>query len=123
MVALTPIITRSIDAARGAGDGFHAEHVVRRGPLQQTVLALLEGTVLTEHESDVPASVYILHGAIRVEGPEPYVIEQGALHELKEHRRAVVALQDTVMLLSASTSESGRGIEAEDVREYVLAPE
>ena len=117
MVALTPVITRSIDLARSSGAGFHAEPVVRRGALQQTVLALTEGTRLTEHEDVVPASVYLMHGALRVEAPQPFVIQQGELHELPDLRRAVVAVDDTVILLTAAT-EGGTAL-----HEYVLAPE
>ncbi|MGP5054815.1 hypothetical protein ACTXJ3_06920 [Brachybacterium paraconglomeratum] len=116
MVALTPVITRSIDLARSSGAGFHAEPVVRRGALQQTILALTEGTRLTEHEGEVPASLYLMHGAIRVEAPEPFVIQQGELHELPDRRRAVVAVEDTVMLLTAA-AEGGTAL-----HEYVLAP-
>lgn len=120
MVALTPVITRSIDLARSTGAGFHAEPLVRRGALQQTILALTEGMRLTEHEAEVPVSLYLLHGAIRVEAPEPFVIGQGELHELPDRRRAVVAVEDTVMLLSAATDGSAHGIA---LHEYVLAPE
>ena len=116
MVALTPVITRSIDQARSSGAGFHAEPVVRRGALRQTILALIEGTRLTEHEDEVPASLYLMHGAIRVEAPEPFVIQQGELHELPDRRRAVVAVEDTVMLLTAA-AEGGTAL-----HEYVLAP-
>jgi hypothetical protein len=119
MVALTPIITRSIDAARGSGTGFHSEGVVRRGTLQQTILSLTEGTRLTEHESEVPASIYVLHGAIRVEAPEPFVIQQGELHELPELRREVVAVQETVLLLSAAVTAG----QEDGLHDYVLAPE
>jgi len=119
MVALTPIITRSIDAARESGTGFHSEGVVRRGTLQQTVLSLTEGTRLTEHESEVPASIYVLHGAIRVEAPEPFVVQQGELHELPELRREVVAVEDSVLLLSAAVADGREGA----LHDYILAPE
>ena len=119
MVALTPIITRSIDAARGSGTSFHSEGVVRRATLQQTILSLTEGTQLTEHESEVPASIYVLHGAIRVEAPEPFVIQQGELHELPELRRKVVAVEDTVLLLSAAVAEGLEGA----MHDYALAPD
>jgi hypothetical protein len=121
MVALTTVITRSIDEARSSAAGYHAAHVVRSGALQQTVVALTEGTRLAEHESEVPASVNIQHGAIRGEGAEPFVIEQGALHELPPLRRGVVAVEDTVMLLSASTAGADGG--EYPLHEYVLAPE
>lgn len=109
MVALSDVITLCVDRARSSETGRHAEHVVRRGPLQQTVVALREGSSLAEHESEVPASLYIYSGAMRVDADPPFILESGALHVLPEVRRAAVALQDTVFLLTAVTSASGKG--------------
>ena len=101
MVALTNVITLAFDRARESADGHHTHHLVRTGPLQQSVIALREGVRLAEHESDVPATLYVLRGAIRVEAAEPFVLQSGDLHEMPAQRRSVEAIQDTVMLLTA----------------------
>ncbi|WP_245528711.1 hypothetical protein [Brachybacterium squillarum] len=66
MVALSDIVSRSIDRACNAADRRHEEHVILGGRLQQTVVVLLEDTTLPPHHSEVDASLYILHGAIKV---------------------------------------------------------
>ncbi|APX34528.1 hypothetical protein BH708_00510 [Brachybacterium sp. P6-10-X1] len=114
MTALTTAGTIAIDRARASSTGYHAEHVIRSGPLQQTVIALLEGTRLAEHEADVPASIYVLTGALRVTADDPFDLTSGDVHELPLRRRSVVALADTVLLLTAVTGVSG-----DDLDEHV----
>lgn len=105
MTALTSAGTLAIDRARASSNRYHAEHVIRSGPLQQTVIALLEGARLAEHESEVPASIYVLTGTLRVTADEPFDLTSGAMHELPIRRRSVVALADTVLLLTAVTGQ------------------
>src|SRR5699024_509846 len=119
MVALTNVITLAIDRAREAADGHYTRHLVRTGPLQQTVIALREGVRLAEHESEVPATIYILYGAIRVDSAEPFVLESGYLHEMPAQRRSVEAISDTVMLLTAVPGPDS--VEGED-SVHVLPP-
>lgn len=121
MVALTSICTRSIDRARNAPGGVFSERVVRRGPLQQTVVALTEGARLAPHRSDVPASLYILAGAVRVEAENPFVLQQGELHEMPTQRRGVTALAETVMLLTAVTGTGEPDSESDDDHVLPLA--
>lgn len=120
MVALMNVMTLAIDRAREAEDGHHTQHVVHTGPLRQTIIALREGVQLAEHEADLPATLYILRGAIRVNAEEPFVLQSGDLHEMPARRRSVEAIQDTVMLLTAvpspGSTRSGDSV-------HVLAPE
>jgi quercetin dioxygenase-like cupin family protein len=120
MDSLSDVISLCVDRARSSESGRHAEHVVRSGPLQQTVVALQQGSGLAEHESDVPASLYIYTGAIRVDADPPFVLQSGALHVLPERRRAATAIQDTVMLLTAVTSPSGEGGLEDAFDEHIL---
>lgn len=120
MVALMNVMTLAIDRAREAEDGHHTQHVVHTGPLRQTIIALREGVQLAEHEADLPATLYILRGAIRVNAEEPFVLQSGDLHEMPAHRRSVEAIQDTVMLLTAVPSP-GSPPGGDSV--HVLAPE
>lgn len=122
MTALTTAGTYAIDRARASGTGHHAHHVIRSGPLQQTVIALLEGHRLAEHEAEVPASVYILHGAVQIIADEPFALTSGDMHELPRRRRSVVAIDDTVMLLTAVDTGADAGSEGEgDGHELPLA--
>lgn len=119
MVALMNVMTLAIDRARESADGHHTHHVVHTGPLRQTIIALREGVQLAEHEADLPATMYILRGAIRVNAEEPFVLQSGDLHEMPTHRRSVEALQDTVLLL---TAVPGTGSPRSGDSVHVLAP-
>lgn len=122
MVSMNSVTTRAIDHARDSAEGIFSERVVRNGPLQQTVVALREGVRLAEHDSDAPASLYIMAGAVRVEASEPFVLQRGDLHEMPSRRRGVTAVMDTVMLMSTVTSTSGEGSSGSDLHDHVLPP-
>jgi quercetin dioxygenase-like cupin family protein len=122
MVSMNSVTTRAIDHARDSAEGIFSERVVRNGPLQQTVVALREGARLAEHDSDVPASLYIMAGAVRVEASEPFVLQSGDLHEMPSRRRGVTAVMDTVMLMSAVTSIPSEDSSGSDLHDHVLPP-
>lgn len=108
MKSLTDAITSSIDKARTAENGRHAEIFVNDGPLRQTVIALREGTQLGEHNSPPAASLQMLYGAVRVTGETEVILERGALAALTHHRHSVTALEDCVFLLTTVTSVPGK---------------
>ena len=108
MVALTAAIQKAIDTARAADNGRHAELIINDGPLRQTVIALTTGTELAEHNSPPAASIHVIHGALRITGEEPTVIEGGEIEALTHFRHAVEAIEDTVFLLTTVTSVPGK---------------
>ncbi|MGP9536667.1 hypothetical protein ACT3SP_01560 [Brachybacterium sp. AOP43-C2-M15] len=109
MAALTDAMTTAIDRAREAPNGRHAELLVHDGPLRQTVIALTEGVELAEHNSPPAASIQVMHGSLRVTGEEPDVLQAGHLAALTHFRHAVIALEDTVFLLTTVTSQHDTG--------------
>ena len=108
MAALTDAIQKAIDTARAADNGRHAELIVNDGPLRQTIIALTAGTVLAEHNSPPAASIQVIHGAVRITGEAPAVIESGGIEALTHFRHAVEALDDSVFLLTTVTSVPGK---------------
>jgi quercetin dioxygenase-like cupin family protein len=105
MPDLDTLTTTHLDKARAAENGRSAEVVLHDGPLRQTVLALVEGVELGEHNSPPAASVLVLHGRLRVtalEGNEE--VPAGQLRVLTHERHAVLALEDSVFLLTTVTS-------------------
>lgn len=108
MAALTDAIQKAIDRARAADNGRHAELIVNDGPLRQTVIALKAGTELAEHNSPPAASIQVIHGAVRITGEAPAVIETGGIEALTHFRHAVEAIEDTVFLLTTVTSVPGK---------------
>jgi quercetin dioxygenase-like cupin family protein len=94
-----------LSLARAAENGRSAEIVVRDGPLRQSILALVAGVELGEHNSPPAASILVLHGRVRVtalEGDEE--LDAGQLRVLTHHRHAVLARTDAAFLLTTVTS-------------------
>lgn len=99
-------------AARASADasahGRHAEIVVHDGPLRQTVIAIRQGVELGEHNSPPAASLLILEGRVRVTGQDEVEMSAGEMSVLTHARHAVLALEDTVFLLTTVTGVPDR---------------
>ncbi len=110
MSNLKAIADRHLAAARTEERGRSAELVAHDGPLRQTVIALREGTRMAEHNSPPAASLQVLAGRVRVELEDEMQGEfaEGELWILTHERHAVVALEDSVFLLTTVTSQLGQ---------------
>jgi quercetin dioxygenase-like cupin family protein len=89
--------TRS-DARRAATTvvGGH-EHVMR-----QTVIALVSGATMAEHENPGEATVFVIRGRVQLEaGGETWEARTGDLVEIPPARHALRALEDSAVLLTA----------------------
>lgn len=97
-------------AARTDPHGRSAQLVVHDGELRQTVLALVAGARLGEHSSPPAASLQALVGHVRVEVGDDVQQEvaAGELWELTHERHSVVALEDSVVLLTTVTGVETR---------------
>lgn len=85
--------------------GRSSEVLVHDGPLRQSVLALLAGTELGEHNAPPAASLLVLHGSVRVTTPSGHEdLAHGELRVLTHERHAVLALEDCAFLLTTVTS-------------------
>lgn len=107
MPHLEQLASSHLQAARSNDNGRSAELILQDGPLRQSVLALREGTELAEHNSPHAASIQVLVGRVRVTGEGDPVIAAGELQMLTHQRHAVLALEDSVFLLTAVTSQPG----------------
>ena len=90
--------------------GRSAELVAHDGPLRQTVIALRNGTRMAEHNSPPAASLQVLQGRVRVDLDEESQGEfgEGELWILTHERHSVLALEDSVFLLTTVTSQQGQ---------------
>ena len=90
--------------------GRSAELVAHDGPLRQTVIALKEGVRMAEHNSPPAASLQVLAGRVRVELENETQGEfgEGELWILTHERHSVLALEDSVFLLTTVTSQQGQ---------------
>jgi len=91
-------IARSTSAARSSATvyGGH-EHALR-----QTLIALLAGASLGEHENPGEATVHVLTGHVQlIAGPETGEGHAGDLLVIPDARHGLHAVEDSVLLLTA----------------------
>lgn len=93
-----------LDAARTSPHGRSAQLVLHDGVLRQTVIAVVAGSELAEHNSPPAASIQVLSGRVRVTGLEEAEVAAGQLAALTHQRHAVLALEDSTFLLTTVTS-------------------
>ncbi|WP_395243232.1 cupin [Agromyces sp. MMS24-K17] len=104
MADLTELARHHLAAALADEHGRSAELILRDGPMRQSIIALRAGVELAEHNSPAAASVQVLEGRVRVTGQEVSEVDAGRLDALTHHRHAVLALEDSVFLLTTVTS-------------------
>lgn len=101
---LDDLSTRHLKLAHADAHGRSADILVHDGPLRQTLMAMVSGTELGEHNSPPAASALVLSGAVKiVVGDDHVVLRAGELRGLTHHRHSVVALEDSVFILTTVT--------------------
>ncbi|QFG68432.1 cupin [Ornithinimicrobium pratense] len=85
--------------------GRHAELLVLDGHLRQTVIALTSGSRLSDHNAPPAATIQVLRGAIEVttDSGSSARLSQGQLDQLTKERHGVMAMEDSVFLLTTVT--------------------
>jgi quercetin dioxygenase-like cupin family protein len=94
-----------LDRAAGAGGGHTADTVVggHEHVLRQTVIALVKGAMLAEHDSPGEASVHVLSGRVRLAcGELSWDGRSGDLLVVPDARHRLEALEDSVVLLTVA---------------------
>lgn len=104
MAHLPELARTHLEAARASEHGRSAELLLHDGVLRQTVIALVAGTELAEHNSPHAASLQVLAGRLEVTGEPSPVVTEGDLVLLTHERHAVRAHEDSVFLLTTVTS-------------------
>jgi quercetin dioxygenase-like cupin family protein len=91
--------------------GQHARRAASTLPhpvdgLRQTVIAILGGAELGEHESPGPASLIVLRGRVRlVAGDQSIEVTEHRFSPVPNRRHSLHADEDSVVLLSVSVPE------------------
>ena len=106
---LTDLAHTHLAAALADEHGRSAELILRDGPMRQSIIALRSGVELAEHNSPAAASIQVLAGRVRVTGQEPTEVTAGRLDVLIHARHAVLALEDSVFLLTTVTGIDSTG--------------
>ncbi len=74
--------------------------------LRQTLIALLAGAELGEHESPGPASLLVVRGRVRLlAGDQTVVVSSHEFTPIPERRHSLRADEDRVVLLSVAVPE------------------
>ncbi len=102
MPDLPGLVSEQLAAAGASARGRSALRVVHDGPLRQTVIALLAGQSLEEHNTPPAATLQVLRGRVRLTSPSgDVVLSAGALELVPHDRHGVSAIEDSVVLLTA----------------------
>ncbi|WP_190134938.1 cupin [Streptomyces longispororuber] len=103
---LSVLAEEHLNQARGDAHGRSAQLVVHDGALRQSVIALVSGTELDEHNTPPAASLCVLRGEVRLttEQGNEWVLREGQFGEVPKERHGLVALADSVVLLTAVTA-------------------
>ncbi|MEV7468638.1 cupin [Streptomyces kronopolitis] len=101
---LSALARQQLDDARASAHGRSGHLFLHDGPLRQSVIALIAGTVLDEHNAPPAASLQVLHGRVRVTGPgggQELTVGQVAM--TPRERNGLMALDDAAVLFTAVT--------------------
>lgn len=102
-VSLTDVAAEQLAAARQAHSG-RASHTIHGGhafELRQTVVALLAGHELAEHQSPGEATLQVLQGHVELTaGDQTWEGRSGEHVTIPSHRHALRSVEDSVVLLT-----------------------
>lgn len=103
--SLTAKAREHLERARTSSNGRSAETLIggHTHVLRQTVIALVAGASLVEHESPGEATVNVLQGRVRLTcGDDAWEGSAGDLLSIPAARHGLDALEDSVVLLNVA---------------------
>lgn len=102
-ISLNDLAAAQLSAARQAHSG-RAAHTIHGGhdlELRHTVVALVAGQELAEHDSPGESTLQVLHGHVRLTaGDEAWEGKAGDFVTIPMRRHALESLQDAVVMLT-----------------------
>ena len=109
-VSLTALTAEKLAEAQKSNSG-RAAHTIHGGhthELRQTVLALLAGHDLSEHDSPGEATLQVLRGHVRLSaGDDAWDGKTGDYVAIPAQRHALHAVEDSVVMLTVLKSQPG----------------
>ncbi|NLU69203.1 cupin [Streptomyces sp. HNM0574] len=108
---LTALAERHMAQARTDPHGRSSHLFLHDGPLRQSVIALVEGESLDEHNAPPAAGLHVLQGRVRVtvkDGGEEE-LTAGQVHAVPRERHGMTALEDSVVVLTTVTGADWPG--------------
>jgi quercetin dioxygenase-like cupin family protein len=110
VLSLTGLADEQVAAARASSAGRSARtiHGGQTYALRQTVLALVAGQALGEHESPSEATLQVLAGRVRLSaGDDSWEAVKGDYLVIPPARHDLAAIDDSAVLLSVVTDVRG----------------
>jgi quercetin dioxygenase-like cupin family protein len=104
-MSLQALARELLERARGGASGRAAETVVggHERVLRQTMIGLLQGVTLGEHESPGEATVHVLAGRVRLTpGPNAWEAREGDLLVVPGSAHDLEAIEDSAVLLTVA---------------------
>lgn len=104
-LSLDALVREQMARASTTGGGRSADTVYggHERALRQTILALTAGSTQTEHENPGEATVYVLHGRVRLAaGEASWEGRRGDLLIVPQSRHILQALEDSAVLLTVA---------------------
>jgi quercetin dioxygenase-like cupin family protein len=106
-ISLTALTREQLELARAASSGRAARTVFggHQHTLRQTVIALAADQRLDEHENPGEATLYVLHGRVRlVAGDTEWRGAAGHFMVVPDMRHTLVAEEDSAVLLTTAVA-------------------
>ena len=104
-ISLVALARQQLDGARRAGGGHTADTVFggRENVLRQTVIGMVKGASLAEHENPGEATVHVLLGRVRLSSGElSWEARSGDMIFVPDARHSLEALEDSAVLLTVA---------------------
>ncbi|BCO36654.1 LuxR family transcriptional regulator [Mycobacterium heckeshornense] len=111
-ISLTDLAAQKLAEARqtNSGRAAHTLHGGHNHELRQTVMALLAGRELGEHDSPGQASLQVLHGHVHLSaGADSWDGKTGDYVVIPPQRHSLQAIEDSVIMLTVFKSLSAAG--------------
>ncbi|UCM87763.1 cupin domain-containing protein [Streptomyces marincola] len=105
MTDLTQLADRHLSLAREADHGRSAHLFLHDGPLRQSVIALVAGAELEEHNAPPAASLLVLRGRVRLSSAAGDTdLGASEVMAVPQARHGVTAVEDAVVVLTSVTA-------------------
>lgn len=104
-ISIKALALQQLQAAADADGGRAADTVFggHEKSLRQTVIAMVKGTTLGEHDNQDDATVYVLQGRVRLRvGEDSWKARTGSLLIVPHARHSFEALEDSAVLMSVA---------------------